>query len=170
MRAYLDADAQFSEDGLHRLWLMREWAKGLPALVSLSINPSTASGTDDDQTIRKDVGFAERWGFGSLWKVNLFTRIATDSRELVDVPRDQWNVADADRILAVNFRTAGRIVIAYGRFQHIKSDVDRRAFEVRRLLRAGAKCPVGTFGRNKDGSPPHPLMLPYSTPFVEMAL
>jgi hypothetical protein len=166
MRKYLLKDAQFSEDGLHRLWLMREWAKGAPALVSLGVNPSTADSDTDDHTITKEVGFAERWGFGSLWKVNLFTRIATRSHDLLTIPRDQWNVDGADRAIAVTARFAERLLIAYGRFQHIRADVERRAIDVRRILKTEASCPMGTLGRNSDGSPPHPLMLPYSRPFV----
>jgi len=148
-------DARFSKDGLHRYWLRRQWDPTRPAMASLSVNPSVADATRDDPTIRKDVGFAERWGFGSLWKVNLFTRIATESRDLLTLPRDEWNGPGANETIRLIVRDAARVVIAYGRFDPLKAALNRRALEVRRILRAEVKCSVGTFGRNKDGSPPH---------------
>ncbi len=162
--------AHFSKDGLHRYWLRREWDATRPAMISLSINPSVADAERDDQTIRKDIGFAQRWGFGCVWKLNLFTRIATESRDLLDLPTDEWNGREANATIRSIVRGVERVVIAYGRCDHLGAAVDRRALEVRRILRAEAQCPVGTLGRNKDGSPPHPLMLPYSTRFVKMAL
>jgi hypothetical protein len=162
--------ASFSKDGLHRYWLRREWDPRRPTIASLSINPSVADARRDDQTIRKDVGFAHRWGFGSLWKLNLFTRVATESRDLLIHPKDEWNGPEANETIRWIVRDVQRVLIAYGRFQHLRADVDRRSLQVRAILRAEVHCPVGTFGRNQDGSPPHPLMLPYSTPFVEIAL
>jgi len=169
-KAAMIRDARFSKDGLHRYWLWREWDTTRPAMASLSINPSVADAARDDQTIRKDVGFANRWGFGCVWKLNLFTRVATESRDLLSIPKDEWNGPEANETIRVVVRDVQRVVIAYGRFEHLRAEVDRRALQVRRILRAEVQCPVGTFGRNKDGSPPHPLMLPYSTGFVEIAL
>jgi hypothetical protein len=162
--------AYFSDDGLHRYWLRRKWDATRPAMASLSINPSVADATRDDQTIRKDVGFAKRWGFGCLWKLNLFTRVATESRDLLILPRDEWNGPEANETIRFVVRGVQRLVIAYGRFEHLRTEVDRRALELRCILRAEVQCPVGTLGRNQDGSPRHPLMLPYSTRFVEVAL
>jgi hypothetical protein len=104
----------------------------------------------------------------SVWKLNLFTRVATESRALLTLPKDAWNGPEANETIRWIVRDVQRVVIAYGRFDHLRAAVDRRALEVRSILRAEARCPVGTLGRNKDGSPPHPLMLPYSTRFVEM--
>lgn len=163
-------DAHFSKDGLHRYWLRREWDATRPAVASLGINPSVADAARDDQTIRKDVGFAQRWGFGCVWKLNLFTRVATEARDLLNLPKDEWNGPEANETIRRIVRGVERVVIAHGRFEHLRAEVDRRALEVRIILRAEAPCPVGTLGRNKDGSPPHPLMLPYSTRFVKMAL
>ena len=86
------------------------------------------------------------------------------------LPTNEWNGREANETIRSIVRGVERVVIAYGRFDHLGAALDRRALEVRSILRAEAPCPVGTFGRNKDGSPPHPLMLPYSTPFVEIAL
>jgi hypothetical protein len=170
MRGPAARAAHFSKDGLHRYWLRREWDPTRATLASLSINPSVADAARDDPTIRKDVGFAQRWGFGSLWKLNLFTRVATESRDLLTLPKEEWNGPEANETIRRIVRDVQRVVIAYGRFEHLGAEVHRRSLQVRGILRAEVLCPIGTFGRNKDGSPPHPLMLPYSTPFVEIAL
>ena len=62
----------------YRLW--RIWNGSQSRLVFVMLNPSTADGEQDDPTIRKCVGFAERLGYGGIEVVNLFAWRATDPR------------------------------------------------------------------------------------------
>lgn len=71
-------------DGLrYRYWLHRELAPdGKDGLVFVLLNPSTATATQDDPTIRRCVAFGKRWGYRDLTVVNLFALRATNPTEL----------------------------------------------------------------------------------------
>ncbi len=64
--------AVLSADGVYRYRLWRTWDASKPTLAFLMLNPSTADATEDDPTIRRCLGFAKEWGYGSLVVVNLF--------------------------------------------------------------------------------------------------
>ncbi|MDP4681874.1 MAG: DUF1643 domain-containing protein, partial [Cyanobium sp. MAG_137] len=68
--------AAFSPCGLYRWWLERLWQPAAPRLIFIGLNPSRAGGQRDDPTLRRLVGFAQHWGFGSLEVVNLFARVS----------------------------------------------------------------------------------------------
>ena len=53
-------------EGMHT---ERVWAK---PVVFVMLNPSTADESENDPTIRKCMGYAERWGYKKLVVVNLF--------------------------------------------------------------------------------------------------
>ena len=67
----------------YRYWLHRCLAEqGDEGLVFVMLNPSTATATEDDPTIRRCMDFGRRWGFRELTVVNLFALRATDPAEL----------------------------------------------------------------------------------------
>lgn len=68
--------AAFSPCWYYRWWLERLWQPAAPRLIFIGLNPSRADGQRDDPTLRRLVGFAQRWGFGSLEVVNLFACIS----------------------------------------------------------------------------------------------
>ena len=68
--------AAFSPCGRYRWWLERLWQPAAPRLIFIGLNPSRAGGQRDDPTLLRLVGFAQRWGFGSLEVLNLFARIS----------------------------------------------------------------------------------------------
>ena len=74
--AIVSGTAAFSPCGLYRWWLERLWQPAAPRLIFIGLNPSRAGGQRDDPTLRRLVGFAQHWGFGSLEVVNLFARIS----------------------------------------------------------------------------------------------
>jgi hypothetical protein len=67
----MKATAEFSPCRRYRFALWRRWSAG-PQLLFVMLNPSTADETTDDPTIRRCIGFARAWGFGSLAVGNLF--------------------------------------------------------------------------------------------------
>lgn len=158
----MKTEAYLSEDRQYRYWLVRIWDERLPVMALFGVNPSTADENTNDQTILKDMGFAARLGFGGILKMNVGAYRATD-------PRD-WRVA-VDRIGPLNTTKHLReyaekfnvtIYIAAwgrnGRYAPEQCAAIEREFP-------DLMC----FGRNNDGTPRHPLMLPYSTPLEPYA-
>lgn len=156
--------ATFSQDLRYRYRLWREWGDVTRRMVVISLNPSTADETHDDPTVRKDIGFAKRWGFGALDKLNLFAWRSTDSRGLLG--QDDPVGAGNDMAIMRALSTASRVVLAWGRHDHLKAILPARVAVVRAIVQEYARCEVGTIGKpNSDGSPKHPLYISYVTEF-----
>lgn len=64
--------------GTYRYTLSREWDDALPCCRWIMLNPSTADDRQDDPTIRRCIGFARAWGYGSIRVYNLFALRATN--------------------------------------------------------------------------------------------
>lgn len=148
--------AVFSDCRTWRYALWREWDEIASQLVVIGLNPSTADEMQDDPTIRRCIGFAKREGLGKLVMLNLFAFRATQ-------PRDMFAAIDpigpqTDTVLrayATDPRTAV-VVAAWG-----GNGTPERVAEVASIF-SRLEC----FGRNKDGSPKHPLYLKGDTPIV----
>ncbi len=82
-------EAYLSPDRMYRYWLLRVWDDSLPINCICGVNPSKADERENDPTIRKDIGFSERQGFGGLLKVNISAFRSTKLRESnpIRVPR-----------------------------------------------------------------------------------
>lgn len=164
MKTTLERTCQFSPCRKYRYTLWRSWpiedalfgecSKETAAhhyLMVIGLNPSTADETKDDPTIRKCIGFAKRWGFGALCMTNLFAWRDTDpdKMKLADDPVGAMN----DTYLRKCALGAGMVLAAWGTHgSHLG-----RASEIQKMLWCGLKC----LGKNKDGSPKHPLYVPY---------
>lgn len=160
--------AVLSHCGAFRLSLARTWDASLPVLLFVMLNPSKADAEIDDPSIRKCVGFAQRNGYGGIIVVNLYAYRATDPNELriAGYPVGERN--DAHILAAAWDVTArgGRTVVAWG----ANASGSARAAAVLEMLEQIA--PVYTLRVLADGTPGHPLMLPYSckiTPYREAA-
>lgn len=152
-----DRGAIFSPDRRYRYRLWRSWGDRDNRCVWVMVNPSTADETVPDQTITKCIGFAKKWGFTAIDVVNLFAFVSTDVRGLLEAgdPVGPDNDATIDEALT----GARRIVLAWGSHAPVRSLIrTRETFRTFNGL-------TGTLGRNSDGSPRHPLMLAYDTPF-----
>lgn len=159
--------AVLSECRRYRYRLWRGWGDGNHRVAFVGLNPSTADEVDNDPTIRKCIGFAKRWGFGALDMVNLFAWRDRDQSGLLSSP-DPIGPKNNAAIREV-FGFAHRIVYAWG---------PGKSAAVGRLIRSRLESPAwqaieiyetrgetGRLSRTKDGSPGHPLMLSYATPF-----
>jgi len=127
------------------------------------LNPSTASEVANDATVRKCLGFAQRWGFGGIDVVNLFAYRATDPDELraqtdpVGPYNDGW-------ILDVA-REAELVVLGWGNHGTLHG----RGMRVRTLLQA-AGITLHCLGSTKSAQPRHPLYVSYDQPLETIAL
>jgi len=101
--------AVFSSDRKMRYLLWRKLSEGKKKLLVIGLNPSTATETENDATIRRCIGFSREWGYGSLVVANLFAYRATkpaDMRKAIDpIGRDNdswliWASQYADLTLA----------------------------------------------------------------------
>jgi len=146
----LRSAATFSPCRVYRYTLTRVWDEDAPALAFVCLNPSTADETRDDPTMRRCIGFARRWGFGSMVATNIFALRSTDPGGLrrVDDPVGPGN----DRAIRRVVRSADTVIAAWGAHG---AYLDRQT-RVMKLLPETALC----LGVTKAGAPKHPLYLP----------
>lgn len=164
-------------------WLAyRAWGSG-PCILWCGVNPSLADGRRDDPTMWRMMGFAYRWGFGSMIVVNLYPFVTPNQVELRKWCR-AWRQQKPDGVWpyqrnALNAwgHNIGVVKDAIG-----KSDVhvaawgngaDREDLEdffdeleladvppelvVPRSLRARSAVAWRCLGRTSSGAPTHPL-------------
>lgn len=158
----LDGGATFSRTGDRRVALWRKWDHG-PRALFIGLNPSTAGRLGkEDQTTRKLRGFCERWGYGGYLLENLHDWCATHPKDLREA-QHAFSRDNLSRITAAA-RDYQIIVCMWGRHGNFALQAAvfikmmRGAPALWRKLRA--------FRINIDGSPAHPLMLPYTTALV----
>lgn len=162
---YLDRSAEISPCNTYRYVLRRRWAEAGTRVLWVMLNPSVASDTIDDPTIRKCVGFSRRWGHAELAVVNLYAFRATDPRVLKNAIGGSAPHAigpSNDEIIAREVGNCDQIILAWG--NHAPP---QRAAEVFHLInmhvlvgRSGLPRCLGRTGANQ---PRHPLMAPYAT-------
>lgn len=64
--------AEISSCGKYRYELTRTWDPQKMMVCFIGLNPSTADAENDDATIRKCIGFAQRWEYGGILMLNIF--------------------------------------------------------------------------------------------------
>ena len=122
----------------------------------VGLNPSTADEREDDQTIRKCVAYAKRWGYGALCMANLFAFRATQPKDMM-AAEDPIGPENDGTLKALS-RSAGIVIAAWGKDGNYKG----RDKQVMAFLPQ-----LHCLKQNKDGSPAHPLyLLGDATPFL----
>jgi hypothetical protein len=147
--------AIISACGKFRYWLTREWDEERDRLLFIMLNPSTADAEEDDPTIRKCVGFAQRLGYGRLLVVNLYAYRATDPKALKIAGYPVGPENDTHIKIALN--AANGVVCAWG----VNARGLSRPAEVLSIIREHQATPMA-LRLTDDGIPWHPLMLPYT--------
>lgn len=151
---YLNSAALLSDDGRYRYWLTRTWDESRPRVCWVMLNPSKADHQTDDPTIRKCIGFAERWGCGGITVVNLFALRATDPAELYQAEEPVGALNDLH--LAACAMRDRRVVCGWG----AHGGLGDRNKAVLALLYSHGLQPE-CLGRTKEEHPRHPLYLGY---------
>ena len=154
--------ADLSDCGTYRYTLGRRWGDG-PIVTFVMLNPSTADASEDDATIRKCRGFAERyWQAGGIHVVNLYAFKATKPPVMWAAFRQGVDIIgpENDERLRSAFATAhgegSPVVFAWG----ANARGPRPDF-VRIIAKAAGVQPLA-LATTKDGITGHPLMLAYA--------
>lgn len=146
-----------NELSAYRYVLTRSWPDdvgvgGGGLLLSIGLNPSTATDSVNDPTIRKEVAYAKAWGFTSLAKLNLFA-FRSPHPKVMKAALDPVG-PDNDRYLREWAKKARRIVCCWG----VDGAFRGRGYAVRKLLTMFDLYSVGE-KLCANGEPPHPLYL-----------
>lgn len=149
--------AKFSDDGKHRLALWRIWDNSGAKLMLIGLNPSKADGEIDDPTIRRIKSLAASNGYSGFYMTNLFSYISTDPGLL------KWSLEDLKRNdFALKLAKVDCIDVCFCWGNFGQDYILRRATEVKTMFE-DAVC----FGKNKNGSPKHPLYMKADTKLVK---
>jgi hypothetical protein len=152
--------AVFSQDEVYRYTLWREWGGMLEPgdrryVNFICLNPSTATDTKDDNTIRRCTRFARLWGYTAMCVTNIFAFRSTDPVGLLTIP-DPIGPLNNDYILEIASE-ASLVICAWS--QH--AGLNNRGPEVREMLEGWATPHY--LKMSKTGHPYHPLYLPSDT-------
>lgn len=143
-------DAVLSPDREYRYQLSRCWDVEKPTLAFLMLNPSTADESEDDPTIRRCLGYAKDWGYGSLIVGNLFALRATDPSELRDHP-EPVGLKNEEHLRSI-CHEAEMVIAAWG----TDGSINGRGREVVEMIDAD----LYALNTTKEGHPNHPLYQP----------
>ena len=165
----VQASAVISADELYRYELRRVWDAAKPLLCFTLLNPSTADGSVDDQTVRKCIGFARLLGFGGIVIVNLFAWRTSSPAVLSKLVQNEQHhasiIGPENRMHLLGAMRAAELVIAgWG----VHGTLNGRGRVVAQLA-ANAGIRLSAIGTTQDGFPRHPLYMPYDsrpTPWV----
>lgn len=148
--ALVETSATFSPCGGYRYDLVRRWSPG-PSVCWVMLNPSTATETTNDPTIRRCINFSKSWGAGGLVVVNLYALRSTEPRGLLGglPPTDPANALAILR----HVREADMVVAAWGATWETLG-LSRYHVEA---WAAEAGREVWCLGKTKGGHPRHPL-------------
>lgn len=146
----LEKNAVFSECRIYRYALWRIWNVDLPKVMFIGLNPSTANEDTDDPTIRRVIRFAKDWGYGGVYMTNLFA-IVSPYPEVLKTCEDP--LGDNNDWLTTISGMCKDIIFAWGNF-----DVFGRDKEIIAMF-PEAFC----LGKNKNGTPKHPLYIAANT-------
>ena len=156
----IDRGAEFSPCGLYRFKLWRTWDAEQMGLAFIMLNPSTAGVEINDPTVERCEQRARHNGYGGLIVVNLMAYRATDLSELysLDVAKRQ-GPEQPENAAAIEWALASdvRVICGWGthgpRLANTTLVVD---------MAKGLDTPLYSLHTNADGSPAHPLYLPYA--------
>lgn len=152
--------AEISPCGVYRYNLIRVWDEEAPRICFVLLNPSTADGKIDDNTLRRGIGFAKAWGYGSVEFVNLYAFRATDPSVLRRAAENMDVIGpENDNWIAEAARRAEKVVLAWGANKVLPV---RPGVVIALLKSCGHK--LWCLGKTQEGHPKHPLRLAKTTP------
>ena len=144
----MEKDAVLSEDRKYRYVLSRIWDKSKPMVMIIGLNPSTADEIEDDPTIRRCINFANSWGYGGVYMLNLFAFRATQPTDMFEAvnPIGSQN----DKYINDYAKRVDKVICAWGNDGNYKN----RSSDIKKQLDN-----LFYLKMNKTGEPAHPLYL-----------
>jgi hypothetical protein len=161
--------AAFSPCRRYRYALWRMWAPEKPYINFILLNPPTADETANDPTIERQVRRVQGWERKdqmSAWKAggivvtNAYAWRATDPTALKRLRSTGLDPIGPDNTRALVTVATGAALVICGWGNHCDDVIPGRGAANEALLRSAGVTPHA-LGVNKDGSPQHPLYLPY---------
>lgn len=152
---YAEKGALFSVCRTYRYELIREWDYNKPTIVWCGLNPSTADENVDDPTIRREVDFSKRWGFGRYVKVNAYAFRATDPKVML-AATDPVGPQNLD-IIVPRARAADMFVACWG-----GNITPAHAWRMRSMM-VRERLTVYALKLTRSQQPGHPLYLASNT-------
>lgn len=150
--------AYFSECRTWRYHLWRRWDSDKLPIAFIGLNPSTADELNDDPTVRRCIRFAKRWGYGSMYMLNLFALRSTDPKLLYE---HEDSVGNENHEIILNVCLGmDKIVLCWGNHG---AHLGQGDILVEKLRQEGYVNKLWTFGLTKKQQPKHPLYLKNST-------
>lgn len=149
--------AEFSECGRYRFQLTRIWDDSKKVAMCIGLNPSKAGSIKDDPTISRLTSVLKHLGYGGLRMTNLYSFITSKPNELYQVADPLKN---NDEWLATTAIVSQEIIFCWGAFPHAE-------YRAKKII--GQFPDALCFGKNKDGSPWHPLAMMYAGQRVDQA-
>lgn len=137
----------------HRYELGRRWEEGNRLCLWVMMNPSTATDTVLDPTLRRCQNFSKAWGYQGFIIGNLFAFRSPHPRDLRTAadPVGPKNHHTLEVLVSRAVANRCDIVCGWGADPFAREEAAR--FVEMTKGAAVLKC----LGRNKDGSPKHPL-------------
>ena len=143
--------AVISEDQQYRYQLRRMWDATKPIIAFIMLNPSTADHQTDDATVRRCIGYAKRWNYGTLLVGNLFALRSTNPDILHRHPDPIGE--QNDEYLSNIVHNAETTICAWG----TNGSLYNRDKTVEQFLESD----LYALNTTKDGHPAHPLYQKY---------
>lgn len=152
----LKQGAVISQSGVYRYELYRIWDREKPKVLFIMLNPSTADHTKDDPTIRRCMDFANSWGYGGIYVCNLYAARTSDPRVLKSAHNAGVDIVGDENLKHIeeSFFKTSKVIFAWG-----SSKPDKMAYQNHTEGIIAKYYDAECLGKNKDGSPKHPLYL-----------
>lgn len=155
MNSIIHKSAVFSPCRTWRYTLTRTWDFTRPLAMFVGLNPSTATETIDDNTVRRCIGYARNWGYGGLLMMNIFAFRAKDPKVMKSQEDPVGPGNNCCLVTMAHKESTGIVVAAWGThgvFQNRHQNILKLFLEV--------GIPLHCLRITKKGFPEHPLFLP----------
>ena len=129
----IKSKALFSDDGLHRLLLRKEWDKNKKTAMIITINPNTADTLNMDLTTMLVINNLNKLGFGSVNIVNLYSKIMPKLSLRFNSDDDLID-SETDTIIEQYATMSNAIIIAWGSVGNNSQRVRDRQTELLEML------------------------------------